>query len=96
MENFQGKNWFCSGYLDVFSADLSCYVKEQTDLTLIFYLCKTEKKNKSVFSVSSMSFAELWDLADRNGLFGLPWAFIVELQNTRVGNSFSWDFYKCL
>lgn len=43
-----------------------------------------------------MSFAELWGLADRNGLFGLPWAFKVELQNTRVGNSFSWDFYKCL
>lgn len=73
-----------------FNADLSCCLKEQSDLTVIFYLCKTEKKkNKSVFSVPSMSFAELWGLADRNGLFGLPWAFIVELQNTRVGNRFS-------
>lgn len=96
MENFQGKNWFCSGNLDVFNTDLSCCVKEQTDLTLVFSLCKTEKKNKTVFSVPSMSFAELWGLAYRNGLFGLLWAFIVGLQNTRVGNSFSWDFHKCL
>lgn len=35
-----------------------------------------------------MKFAELWGLDKGSGFFGLPWVFIVELQNTSVGNNF--------
>lgn len=62
-------------------------MKEQMNLTLIFYLCRTGKANAE-FSIPFMQFAELLASDEGDGWFVWAWVFTVEWQNTRVGNTF--------